>query len=199
MYRGHIIAIALYTPIMLACVSFLEVRSYVPVVIGAAAMLLTAAYAAWMRRTDPTSWWSVLGVQLFVTVAFVSVGTMLSPLLTVPVFVAINTLITALYPGHAPRWSIALVGTVPPLAYALADFAQLVPSSMRVVDGALHVAPPALGPMQPWVLLVMVLLSFVPPAVAVTLAGRVDDQAEAARRALHVARWQLAQILPLER
>ncbi len=198
-YRAHTAAIVLYTPIMLASVPFVDLRALWPVYVGAALMILSAVIATWARRAGPTRWWSVLGLQLATSLAFVPIATVFSPLLAVPVFAALNTVITALFPGRAPRWSIAAVGTLPLLAYGLADFVGLVPSSLHLVDGLLTIAPPALASMPRWMLLLLVVLSLAPPAVAVVLVGRVEQQAEAARRALHVARWQLAQILPLER
>jgi hypothetical protein len=194
-YRESIVAVGVYTPIVLA-LFLVDVRE--PWVLWGS-LVIALAYVAMcvhgLRRPSPHSWLP-LAMHASLSVGVVILTRITSPLLVFPVMCAMMTMVALGHRGGAPRWTFAAFGIAPILSAAALEGLGLWSPTMVWRAGTLEIHSALLDlDAVPWVIPVLVISSVFPVVVGTILLGRVHDLGEGLAREAHVQRWQLQQLV----
>jgi tRNA A-37 threonylcarbamoyl transferase component Bud32 len=197
-YRGSLLMIMLYVP-LLALAAVLENIERWPVPLAiACAVVGTSVCVHGLRKPQPREDWRPFLVLLSVSVALCAATRIVGPLIFVPLLAGLNTVVTMLFPGRAPRWLIALAGTCPVMVMMLLEASGLLPTTTSLSDGVLQIVPRALALNGWWPLPLLTVVSTLPPIFTTVVVGWCNDRTRESDRQLALQRWQLEQLLPSE-
>jgi serine/threonine protein kinase len=195
-YRESIVAISIYAPLLSGLLVFGLNEPWVLYASLGISLVYVLLCILGLRRTEPRSYIPLL-MHTCTSITLVLITRLFTPLLVLPVLVAIATTASVSSPGGAPRWAFALVGTLPVLGAGALELLGIWPPTMVWVNGTLELrsALVELGDSS-LVIPVLLILSSFPLVIGTALTGRVQRLVDDIVRAAHVQRWQLEQIVP---
>jgi serine/threonine protein kinase len=194
-YRGGITAIAIYATATLLLL-FVGVREawaiYTALALAAVHVLLSIHG---IRRTQPHTYLPLM-IHSCTCVTLLILTRVFTPVLILPVIVAMATTVAAAHSGSAPRWAFALAGMLPVLGGGALELLGVWPPTMVWSDGTLALRSTLELGDSALVLPVVLLLSAFPLGMGIALSGRQQRLSDDIAREAHVQRWQLEQIVP---
>jgi serine/threonine protein kinase len=195
-YRQSIVAISIYTPLLSGLLVFGLREPWVlyAALLFAVIYVLLCIYG--LRDTQPRSYVPLM-MHTCTSLTLLFLARLFTPILVLPVIVAMASMVSAAYPGGAPRWTFALVGMLPVLGAGALELLGVWPPTMIWANGTLELRSAAidLGGLG-LVIPALLGLSAFPLLIGTTLSGRVQELADDIVRTAHVQRWQLEQIVP---
>jgi hypothetical protein len=194
-YRTGTVAIAIYAPLT-ALLLLVGVREPWAIYTALALALVHVSLSAYgIRHTQPRSYLPLL-IHTCTCVTLLVLTRLFTPVLILPVVVAMATTVAAAHPGSAPRWAFALAGMLPVLGGGALELLGVWAPTMVWTNGTLELTGALeLGDSALMLPLVLVLSAF-PLGMGIGLSARRERLSDDIARTAHVQRWQLEQIVP---
>jgi serine/threonine protein kinase len=194
-YRTGIVAISIYAPLT-AVLLLVGVREPWAIYTALALALVHVSLSSYgIRHTQPRSPLPLL-IHTCTCVTLLLLTRLFTPVLILPVVVAMATTVAAAHPGSAPRWAFALTGMLPVLGGGALELLGVWAPTMVWTNGTLELTSALeLGDSALMIPLVLVLSAF-PLGMGIGLSARRERLSDDIARTAHVQRWQLEQIVP---
>ncbi|NUO54957.1 MAG: protein kinase [Polyangiaceae bacterium] len=166
-------------------------------IMGLIGLAVTGAVVLW--RTGNSSIWARLGLCALTGVIAALVSSVFGPLVLVPGFAAMNTVVFGVQSRPRERPIVVLMGAASIVVPLLLEVAGVIPPSMRFENDTIVLLPRVANFPPELSLLFLTAVALFGVITPTFITGRVRDALQRVERDLVLQKWQLAQLSPRRR
>jgi serine/threonine-protein kinase len=154
----------------------------------------TVGYVMLHRASAPAAWME-LSVLALATAGIASMGTVISPDVIVPAFIAVNTAGFTVSAERAPRWAVIAIGALGVVLGPALEWIGVLSPSYAFTAEQLSLIPRAMAYAETPTRLILVLANAAIVVMGAVYVGLIRDAVTRAERKAQVMSWQLRSLV----